>query len=101
MSDYTDYERDIVLSAFVSGWVRPMVQQLVLLLWVENVVVDYVWLCVSCCDYVEIHAVCIDEDNSLVECVAVWEYDDGVVIGPLTFPWNLADVELGDLPEGL
>lgn len=98
---YKDYVRDVIASGITMLAVhKRMARELVKVLWNENIAVDYVWYMVSSYPVITMRAI-VDSDDEMLECVAVWEYDHSRQSDPFAIPWELADVELVDLPSGL
>ena len=103
MSDYKSYCYDVIADSPVLVLVdhRDYAYELLEFLWNENVIVNYVWMVVSGYPHLTMRAMVEDGDGKGYQCIARWEYDDSMLSDPFGPHYELVDVELTDIPEGM
>jgi len=102
MSEFDSYCHGVLCHASIGSWMWYMAEQLVRVLYDDNMLVDKIWSSiVHDATYVEMRALVFENDNDNLEAVARWERDKIKVSDPLQLQWDLVDVTIDKPIAGL
>lgn len=102
VSEFSLYCDGILCHAAIASWMWPLAEQLVRVLYDDNVLIDKIWSsAVRGTEFVTMRALVFEDENDNLEAVAKFEYNKSKVSSPLEHPWELVDVAIGRPVAGL